>query len=465
VYRIGLRTGNCFFSNGFEMKFAIYSGSRRWPIIRIILVWLATISIATGNAIAQGVESNKILISGTTMGPIEYHVAVVNPPQGLDVDKLRTAVDESLEVVNRLMSTYLPESDVSRFNRLQSTDWFNVDARTANVVSRAIELSELSGGAFDITVGPAVDRWKFGANKTDGEFKLPTAEELDSLKAVVGYRAIAVRTNPPSLKKSKPGTSIDLSAIAKGYAVDVVGLTLKDLGCRDFMVEVGGEALVRGQRAGGGKWRIGVQKPDELSFEQAQEVLEITDCAIATSGDYRNYRAIGGKRYSHTIDPRTCAPVVNRVASVSVIAEDCMTADGVATALMVLGPDQGLELCQKMDLEALIKVRDEEFGDNFAEFKTAQFPVSVNDPTSGASAEDQVKPAGIFPVFIAAMIVFTLAVLAMATGAIFANKPIKGSCGGIASNGRVGSECGVCSKPFDQCPEQIADAAEESAAS
>lgn len=436
---------------------------RRWYlIVSILMVQVAVATVAVNSVDARSGGDDPIRIQGTTMGPIPYHVIIASPPAVVNEADVAVDVTEALETINRLMSTYQPESDVSRFNQFESSDWFAVDPETARVVARAIEISRQSEGAFDITVAPAVKRWNFGPDKTEGQFEVPSQAELDQLKTVVDYQSLEVRLHPPAIRKTNPRASIDLSAIAKGYAVDLVGKTLEKLGCQSYMVEVGGEALVKGQRHAGGNWKIGIQIPDELSGDQAAEVLSLTDVAVATSGDYRNFRAIQGKRFSHTIDPRTCAPVENRVASATVIAKDCMTADGVATALMVLGPDRGLELCRKLGLEALVKVRDEEFGDKFTAFQTDNFPPSLTADSRSARAEDApVKSkSAIWPVFMATAIAFGIAILAMALGAIFGNRPIRGSCGGIANqtNSAGESVCGLCSKPVDQCPDLQSDA-------
>lgn len=408
------------------------------------------------SGLAQNANSQRISVQGTTMGPIPYRVTIASPPVDLKEEVAAVAVSESLETVNRLMSTYQPESDVSRFNRHVSTDWFEVDAETARVVARALEISRLSDGAFDITCAPAVNRWKFGPDKSLDDFKIPSPAEIGELKARIGYHVLEVRNSPPAIRKTNPATSIDLSAIAKGYAVDLVAATLAKLGCASYMVEVGGEVVVKGERPSGGKWRIGVEKPDELTHNQQSEILELSDTALATSGDYRNYRAIDGKRYSHTIDPRTCMPVENHVASTTVIASDCMTADAWATALMVLGPEKGLELCKQQGFEALMKVRNEEFGDDYEIFQTEGFPPNANLQVLGVENANPRPSSSIVPVFIGAMIVFVIAVLGMATGTIFGNRTIKGSCGGAVNSatGEANSACGVCSNPAEDCTEK-----------
>ena len=180
----------------------------------------------------------QVEIRGITMGKIPYKVIVVADPPEEKCLQIKQAVTAALDSVNQLMSTYRPDSDVSRFNDSTSTDWFDVDTETAVVVSRALEISRLTDGAFDITIGPAVNAWKFGPNK--GAFKPLTDHEVAELKEQTGYTKLDVRLSPPAVKKSIPELEIDLSAIAKGYAVDRVGSAIKELEFSRYLVEVGG---------------------------------------------------------------------------------------------------------------------------------------------------------------------------------------------------------------------------------
>ena len=400
------------------------------------------------------------------MGPIKY-VVVTDHPDSVTPEQLPKQIDSTLERVNQLMSTYLPDSDVSRFNASDSTEFFSVDPETVEVVRRALQISEQTNGAFDITVGPAVDLWKFGTDKSEVK-EFPSADLVKQAAEVIGYRKLSVRVDPPALRKIEPKLRIDLSAIAKGYAVDQVAKTLDDSGCQQYMVEVGGEVFVRGERASGGPWQIGVERPDasksankiEVGFErEVFRVASISDKALATSGDYRNYFELNGKRFSHTVDPKTCRPVEHGLASACVIADDCMTADALATAVMVLGPDEGQKLCREVGVDYLLVTRDSDFGSELTELKSAGFPIGKLDPELLKSSKPKSKPSsaqGILPTFIGAAVVIGLAILGMAVGSIFANKPVQGSCGGLSSaTGEDGeASCSICAKPTTDCVER-----------
>ncbi|MDA7906349.1 FAD:protein FMN transferase [Mariniblastus sp.] len=409
-------------------------------------VWLLSSLVHSQDDVSVPFE-----ISGKTMGPIAYKVVIADHPDSVTPIELQERVAEVLENINQLMSTYQPESDVSRFNRSQSTEFQTVDPKTAAVVARAIEISKLTEGAFDITVGPAVNLWDFGPKNLD--FKIPTVSQTDAIKSSIGYQYLEVQLNPPAISKRVAAVNIDLSAIAKGYAVDQVATAMDDLGCKNFLVEVGGEVFASGERFSGGNWRIGVERPDDAGITLGN-IAEISDEAMATSGDYRNFHELGGIRYSHTIDPKTCRPVKHTLASACIIFKDCMTADALATAMMVMGKNRGEQLCQELGAEYLLVERESDFGDELTEFKSKSFPLlDAPQPNNSPTILQQ-----ILPVFIGAVVIFGLVIISMSVGAIFAKKPITGSCGGLANQTNEYGEtsCGICSKPTTDCVEKNA---------
>ena len=384
--------------------------SKMLTAIRSLATAFMVIMALTGSAFAQ----EAIEFTGFTMGPIPFRVVVVtNATEQAKLD-IKSAANYSLQNVNRLMSTYLEDSDVSKFNRSESTDWLSVEAETAEVVSKALEISKLTEGAFDPTVGPAVNAWNFGPDKVD-RTKIPDDENVAQLKSIVGYETIEVRSDPPAIRKQNPAAKIDLSAIAKGYAVDRVGQSLAALGYKNYMVEVGGEVVTKGERAGGGPWNIAVEKPEKSglttrTLDRTHRIVKLSNRAIATSGDYRNFYDVDGKRYSHTIDPQTCTPVEHNMTIASVVADDCMTADAMATAVMVLGKEKGAALCEKLGYSLLTVVRSDSVdGLPYVTESSADFPLAdlEEDPAS-FETEAGTESSSILPVFLATFVVFCL---------------------------------------------------------
>jgi thiamine biosynthesis lipoprotein len=284
-------------------------------------------------------------VAGEVMGTT-WSATVVRPPAGVDAAELRRELQARLDRVNALMSTWLDDSELSRVNAAPAGEWLPLSRETLEVLDLSREAWRLTAGAFDVTVGPLVDLWGFGPVETgDAE---PDAAALEAARAGVGFDAIELRSEPPGLRKAWP-RRIDLSAVAKGYAVDLAAAYLEQLGVAGYLLEVGGELRSAGRKADGSRWVIGIEAP-ELSGGAPVEAIRAGDAAVATSGDYRNFRVVDGRRLSHTIDPRTGRPVTHSLASVTVVADTAAWADALATGLTVLGGDAALSLAEREGL-------------------------------------------------------------------------------------------------------------------
>jgi thiamine biosynthesis lipoprotein len=320
------------------------------------LAWAVCLAALAGCRGAAAPVETVQAISGATMGT-EYNVRVVGPAGGLNLAAIKQRVDRRLAAINKQMSTYQPDSEISRFNQYAGDDWFAVSAETAQVVAAGLEVSRSTHGAFDVTVGPLVNLWGFGP--TGRRDVAPSEEAIAECRARVGFARLEVRHGPPALRKRRADLSVDLSAIAKGFGVDEVARLLEQQAIRSYMVEIGGEVRTRGRKPDGGRWRIGIERP-VAETREIQCVVELEDCGLATSGDYRNFFEQQGRRYSHEIDPGTGRPVEHGLVSVSVLAGDCMTADAWATALLVLGPDAALPTARQHALDVLCMIRTPE---------------------------------------------------------------------------------------------------------
>lgn len=296
-----------------------------------------------------------------------YSVKAVHVPPDVDTDQLKADVDAVLREVNDRMSTYDGNSELSRFNRSRSTDWVSVSSGLLSVVREALRVSYLSAGAFDVTVGPVVNLWGFGPGP--GRDAIPSDAQIQAAVAKVGYDRLHVRGSPPAIRKDDPDLYVDLSAIAKGYGVDQVAACLESYGIQNYLVEVGGELRAKGNRGSGAPWRIGIERPTP-TVRTVEEIINIREGAVATSGDYRNFFEVGGERFTHQIDPRTGRPITHNLASVTVISASAMHADAMATAFMILGPESGLQLAERENLAAFFLVKN---GKSFRERSTSAF--------------------------------------------------------------------------------------------
>lgn len=297
--------------------------------------------------------------SGITMGTY-YRVQLVGCRLSkMEMATLKYDIDGILAQVNKEMSDYDPQSEISLFNKSLTSVPFNVSSGFVKVVSFALMVAEKSRGAFDPTVGPLVDLWGFGSGV--GSEGVPSVAEIQKRKDQIGYTHLSVRNG--EIQKDIPGLRLALGAIAKGYGVDCVADLLRERGMENFLVDIGGELVASGHNSRGLPWHISVEVPTPGAGvgDGSYEIIDLSGCAIATSGDYRNYRMEQTKTYSHIIDPRTGWPISNMVASVSVIAGDCMTADALATALMVMGAEEGMGLLSQFpETEAMFIIHDGE---------------------------------------------------------------------------------------------------------
>lgn len=298
-------------------------------------------------------------LSGSTMGTT-YHITVVQGDKVPDLKKerepLQGLIDQRLVELNQQMSTYIDTSEIMQFNRLPAGEWMAISPELFHVLLQSLEVSWLSGGAFDITVGPLVNLWGFG--NTGHDDVVPSQADIDALLANSGFQNIELNIGSVELSKKTP-LQIDLSAIAKGYAVDQIATLLIEQGYSDFMVEVGGELRLSGHNPKRKPWVIAIEQPDG-SFGSVHRAISVTDKAVATSGDYRNYFEKEGVRYSHTLSPITGKPVNHKLASVTVIADEASQADALATAISVMGAEDGLKLAQQQGIAIYLLVKTDD---------------------------------------------------------------------------------------------------------
>lgn len=320
----------------------------KWFVASVIeLLWMGLVGFH-----AYGTEPTLVTFSGATMGT-RYSVTATHD----DPAELQKLVDDCLAQINKQMSTYDPDSELSRFNAHRSNDWFAVSKETARVIDFALQVAAETDGAFDPTVGPAVNLWGFGPDKR--RKSPPSDAEIEAVKKRIGYQSIEVRLDPPSVKKLLPEIYVDLSAVAKGYAVDKISDLLAARGCTASLVVIGGEVRTRGTKPDGTPWKIAVEEPDSQGREFSR-ILELANQAVSTSGDWRNSFMFQNQRYSHVIDPMTARPVNHNLASVTVIADRSIKSDAWSTALMVMGETRGRKWCDEHGVTTIFFVR----GDN-----------------------------------------------------------------------------------------------------
>ena len=290
-------------------------------------------------------------------------------PRTLKTNELRVQIKQLLDKLNGQMSTYQQDSELSKINANESSEWLTVSTDLYSVLKQANEISVLSNGAFDVTIGPLVNLWGFGPDPMS--FVVPEKSLIDTQLKTTGYKKILFDDKTNKIKKLSPDIYIDLSAIAKGYAVDQVGLLLEKQGISNYMVEIGGELRLKGKNISNEPWRIVVEKPI-IEMGVIQKVLPLSNISVATSGDYRNFFESGGVRFSHTIDPRFGQPIKHKLASITILSDTTMKADALATALMVLGAEEGYKIAEQEKIAALFIIKTEDA------FKEKATPVFLN---------------------------------------------------------------------------------------
>ncbi|WBU55251.1 FAD:protein FMN transferase [Paracoccus sp. SCSIO 75233] len=305
--------------------------------------------------------------SGATMGTT-YNVAAIDPDNAISQQDLRGAIEAALAEVNAQMSNWDASSEISRFNA-QGAGAAQMSDGLARVMAAAQQVHLESDGQFDVTVGPLIDVWGFGAGQA--RVTAPSDDEIAAALEISGQER-HLRLQGKQLEKSAQGVEIYLSGIGKGYGVDRVADAIASLGLTDYMVEIGGDLYTSGRNAQGMSWRIGIETPD-VTGRSVLKVVGASDLGMATSGDYRNYFEQDGVRYSHLIDPRTGRPITHKTASATVMTENAMLADGWATAMLILGRERGLEIAERNDLAVMFVERNSGSDQPFAITQSSRF--------------------------------------------------------------------------------------------
>ncbi len=294
----------------------------------------------------QRAPDELISISGLTMGT-SYSVKLIPESEIIDDNAIHVDIEQILADINQSMSTYISDSELSLLNQSKESGWQKLSDDLYFVIEHANKVSSLSDGAFDITVGPLVNLWGFGPDPFTRD--IPSIELIETTKLHTGYKKIEFDQTQKLIIKSDPELYIDLSGIAKGYAVDKIANYLDEQGIQNYLVEIGGELKGQGQKSSHQAWQIGIEKPS-LSERSVKRIVNLNNIAMATSGDYRNYFEKDGVRYSHTIDPATGKPINHNLASVTVLDQSSMHADALATAFMVMGTEKTHTLANKLGI-------------------------------------------------------------------------------------------------------------------
>jgi len=329
-----------------------------------LLLIIGVLTLFTGCFPSKNLDIKEVLIQGHTMGTT-YNIKIIVENDLIDAPTLKQEIDAALVNLNQEMSTYISDSELSKFNQLRTSETVTLSKGLTRVMKEAIRLGELSDGSLDVTVGPLVNLWGFGPDYNVDN--LPSDELIQQTKAMVGIKHI--RLNGNQLSKNIDDLYIDLSTIAKGYGVDLVAELIERKGIHNYLVEIGGELRLKGFKDTGELWHVAIEKP--ISNERSvQQIIVPKNNAVATSGDYRNYFEFEGQRFSHIMNPQTGRPINHKLVSVTVIHPSSMTADGLSTAMMVMGEERALKFAQDNKLAAYFISKA---GNGFIEQSTLEF--------------------------------------------------------------------------------------------
>ena len=293
-------------------------------------------------------STGKVVFTGNTMGT-SYRVVYLDQEER----DFKNEVDSILLVFNESLSTYIQDSEISRFNRMD-TLFFKLPFFLP-VLEAGKVVYEQTSGAFDPTVAPLVNLWGFGP---DGP-QLKDSVNINAILRLVDYSS--VQFDEEKVWKTKEGVNLDFSAIAKGYGVDVIATYLSEKGIQNMLVEIGGELVAKGVNEEGELWKVGINRPEEdANANELYSIVALSNQGMATSGNYRNFYEVDGLKISHTINPKTGRPVNHGLLSVTVLAENCMRADAIATSMMVMGKEEAIELQKNADFEIFLIYSDED---------------------------------------------------------------------------------------------------------
>jgi len=288
----------------------------------------------------------------------------------IDPQQLKQSIDNRLDEINQLMSTYIDDSELSVFNQTQSTECLPLSHDTLYVIQNAVKVFHQTRGKFDVTLAPLIEVWGFDKKNTDDQ--IPTQAVIEQYLAQIGSDKFTI--NEGCIVKQRPHLSINLSAIAKGYGVDEIAKLVDQFGAQNYLVEIGGEVANKGVNPKGKPWRIAIESAS-TEARSIQRTLTPKGLGLATSGSYRNYFEKDGQRFSHTIDPTTGYPITHNLASVTVLHQETMLADAIATAMMVMGPDESLRFANQKNLAIFMLVKS---GDGFKEVYSDAFKAYLN---------------------------------------------------------------------------------------